>query len=195
MKSDRLSTWRQSTQWRMISREAIKRWNAKRETLPKCGAKRKRDGEPCQQLAKENGRCHFHGGRTGKGADYHRHLFPKGDAPGAEAKLQRKLRQIERDKKAQAKRRAKMSPEQRAAHEHWHRTHQPGPAADRARKRQDRQQAKELRQRIENDEPRPVSDEIKALQAQAAFLEAERDRYRAMAQPEQYQTAGNGVFD
>lgn len=193
MKSDRLSAWRQSTQWRMISREAIKRWNAKRETLPKCGAKRKRDGEPCMQLAKENGRCYLHGGRTGKGTDYHRHLFPNGDAPNAEAKLQRKLQQIERDKKARAKRRAKMSPEQLEAHQQWHRTHQPGPAADRARKRQDRQHAKELRQRMEKEDPRPVSAELAELQRQAAALEAARDHYRRLAEQEQA-NLDRGVF-
>lgn len=193
MKSDRLNAWRQSTQWRMLSREAIKRWNAKRETLPKCGAKRKRDGEPCQQLAKENGRCHYHGGRTGKGADYHRHLFPNGDAPNAEQKLQRKLQQIERDRKTQAKRRSRMTPEQLAAHERWHQTHQPGGGADRARKRQDRQQAEEFRQRITNEQPRPVSDEIKALQAQAAVLEEARDYFRRLAEEEQA-NQDRGVF-
>lgn len=193
MKKGRPNAWQGSTQWRMISREAIKRWNAKRETLPKCGARRKRDGEPCQQLAKENGRCYFHGGRTGKDANYHVHLFPNGEAPDAEKRLQRKLRQIERDRKAQAKRRAEMTPEQLAAHQEWHRAHQPGPAADRARKRQDRQQAKELRQRIENDEPRPVSDEIKALQAQAAALEKARDYFRRLADEEQA-NQDRGVF-
>lgn len=29
---------------------------------PRCGARRKRDGEPCQAAALRNGRCRFHGG-------------------------------------------------------------------------------------------------------------------------------------
>lgn len=194
MKSERLNTWRQSTQWRMISREAIKRWNAKRDTLPKCGAKRKRDGEPCQQLAKENGRCFFHGGRTGKGADYHRHLFPNGDAPNAEVKLQRKLQQIERDKKAQAKRRAEMSPEQRARHKHWHKTHQPGPAAARARGREDRKRSAEIRASLNGDEPKPASPELAELREKAKALEAARDYYRRVAEKRRGEE-DRGVFD
>ncbi|WLR98744.1 hypothetical protein [Shinella sumterensis] len=194
MKKGEPNSWQGSTQWRMISREAIRKWNAKRASLPKCGARRKRDGASCMQLAGENGRCYYHGLRTGKGAKYHVHILPNGDAPDFEAKLHRKLRQIERDKKAQAKRRAAMNPEQLAAHQRWHETHTPGPAAARANKRQDRQQAKELRQRIENDKPRPVSPELAELQAQVAALEERRAHYLRLAE-EQHQPEDNGVFD
>jgi hypothetical protein len=30
--------------------------------LRRCGARRKRDGQPCEVMALENGRCKFHGG-------------------------------------------------------------------------------------------------------------------------------------
>lgn len=194
MKKGQPNSWQRSTQWRMISREAIRKWNAKRALLPKCGARRKRDGAPCQQLAGENGRCYFHGLRTGKGDKYHVHILPNGDAPDFGAKLHRKLRQIERDKKAQAKHRAEMTLEQLAAHQRWHETHAPGKAAARANKRQDRQQAKELRQRIENDKPRPVSPELAELQAEVAALEKARDHFRRLAE-EQHQPKDDGAFD
>jgi hypothetical protein len=31
---------------------------------PRCGAKRKYDGRPCQAPAMENGRCRLHGGKS-----------------------------------------------------------------------------------------------------------------------------------
>ena len=31
---------------------------------PRCGARRKRDGEPCQSPAMPNGRCRMHGGAS-----------------------------------------------------------------------------------------------------------------------------------
>lgn len=195
MKKGQPNVWQGSTQWRMISREAIKDWNAKRGSLPKCGARRKRDGEPCQQLAQENGRCHFHGGRTGKGAKFHVHILPNGDAPDFEAKLQRKFKQIERDRKTQAKRRAAMSPKQLEAHQAWQEAHQPGSAAARTRDRLERQYVREIQANLGKLDERPITPELAELQAQAAHLEAERDRYRAMAMADQTQTTGNGVFD
>jgi len=32
--------------------------------VPKCGAKSKRTGKPCQQPAMKNGRCRLHGGKS-----------------------------------------------------------------------------------------------------------------------------------
>lgn len=193
MRKGKPNSWQRSTQWRMISREAIKEWNAKRGSLPKCGARRKRDGEPCQQLAGENGRCYFHGGRTGKGAKYHMHILPSGDAPDFEAKLYRKLRQIERDKKAQAKRRAKMSLEQLEAHQKWHEAHKPGSAAARARDRQDLQYVREIQARLDKLDDHPITPELAELQRQAAALEEARDHFRQLAEEQQKPTSE--VFD
>ena len=33
-------------------------------TLPRCGAKSKRTGQPCMAVAMANGRCHWHGGKS-----------------------------------------------------------------------------------------------------------------------------------
>jgi hypothetical protein len=41
-------------------RESLDSANA----APRCGARRKRDGEPCQQPAMPNGRCRIHGGKS-----------------------------------------------------------------------------------------------------------------------------------
>ncbi|MBC2773692.1 hypothetical protein H6M51_12530 [Rhizobium sp. AQ_MP] len=188
-----MNTWRQSTQWRMISREAIKRWNAKRETLPKCGARRKRDGLPCSQLAKENGRCHYHGGTTPKGDQWGLVQWPNGKAPDAEAKLQAKLKRIERIRKAKAKRLAAMSPEERQRYDQRAKTHAPGPAAERARRRDDRKRAAEIRASLETPDEKPVSAELAELQRQAAALEEARDHYRRLAEQEQAKQ-DRGVF-
>jgi hypothetical protein len=193
VKKGQPNAWQGSTQWRMISREAIKKWNAKRGSMPKCGAKRKRDGQLCQQLAGENGRCHYHGLRTGKGAKFHVHILPNGDAPNFGAKLQRKLKQIERDRKAQAKRRSRMTPQELAAHEQWHRTHQSGPAAERARRRDERKRAAEIRTSLEKPDDRPISPELAAVQAQVAALEEARDYFRQLAEQEQA-NQDRGVF-
>ena len=47
-----------------------------RDEAPKCGARRKGDHLPCQNLALENGRCRLHGGLTPKGENWHRPRWP-----------------------------------------------------------------------------------------------------------------------
>lgn len=61
----------------------------KAHAAPRCGARRKYDGQPCQAPAMKNGRCYLHGGKS-TGA-------PKGNKNGwkhglrsAEAVAQRK---------------------------------------------------------------------------------------------------------
>jgi hypothetical protein len=131
-----------STRHTLQARDAIMRWHRKvRPTRPLCGAKRKHDGEPCQQIAMENGRCHYHGGRTGSGKDWHKTKWPKGTAPDAGKKLARKLRDQAKAAKARDKRLAAMTPEKRHLYEAWQRSHRPGPAAARAAKRAERKQA------------------------------------------------------
>lgn len=175
-KKGRPSAWQQSAQWREISRAAISRWNARRPFLPKCGARRKRDGEPCQNLASANGKCRVHGGATPKADEWHRTQWPNGKAPDAERKLLAKLKRSERDQRRRDRRLAKMSPEEREAYDRWQRSHKPGSAAERARKRADRRAAADLRASTESAEARPVSPEVAALQAERMRLEAARDR-------------------
>lgn len=179
--------------------EALTRYN--REVRPYrklCGARTKstETHRPCRNLALAgHDRCRIHGGATPKGDQWGLVQWPNGKAPNAEARLQAKLKRIERTRKEKAKRLAAMSPEERQRHDERVRTHAPGPVAARARKRQDREYAREIRSRLEKLDERPISPELAALQAQAAYLVAERDRFRAMVQAEQPQTTGNGVFD
>lgn len=106
--------------------------------------------------------------------------------------MQAKLKRIERDRKAKAKRLAAMSPDERQRHDARAKSHAPGPAADRARKREDRKRAAEIRASLERPEQKAVSPELAELQAKAAALEAARDHYRRLA--EQQQSEDQGVF-
>jgi hypothetical protein len=108
--------------------------------LPKCEARRKQDGQPCQNLALRNGRCRLHGGKTPSGAGWHKPVWPDKGAPNAERKLQSKLRALERAAIKRAERLAKMTPEERARHEKWHRDHPKGSPAMRAAIRQQRRE-------------------------------------------------------
>ncbi|PNG26222.1 HGGxSTG domain-containing protein [Methylocella silvestris] len=129
----------------------MKRINAERLAGPRCGARRKRDGEPCQQLILySNGRCRYHGGKTPKGKHWHKLQLPTADA-GADA-LARKERSVaQRQKKRAAARAAKladMTPEQRAAYDNQFakRVMNPGPAKRRAGIRKQRADAKAFRE-------------------------------------------------
>jgi hypothetical protein len=62
---------------------------------PRCGARRKRDGNPCQQPAMQNGRCRVHGGlstgpRTPEGLARSRRSNWKHGYYSAEAKATRR---------------------------------------------------------------------------------------------------------
>lgn len=149
-----------------------------RPTLPRCGARAKsNEGKPCRQIAMANGRCRYHGGRSPSGADWHRHQFPAKAGPDVEKKLDRKLRQINRDKRAQAKRRREMAAEELQRHEAWHRDHQPGPAGKREMRRREKRTAAEFRRTA--DQERPEAPDVLALRAKAEAIEAERDRLLA----------------
>ncbi|WP_337267886.1 HGGxSTG domain-containing protein [Oryzifoliimicrobium ureilyticus] len=151
---------------RAKARKAILDWRRNvRPLLPKCGAKRRRDGEPCQQIAMENGRCHRHGGLTGSGSDWHKTKFT---GIKSEAKLNRKLRD---QAKAEKKRRARldaMTDEQRAKYEAWQRAHRPGAPTRRAQARKERSDASTLR----FASPAPIDPEIQVIQCEIDRLEA-----------------------
>lgn len=161
-----------------VGRGAITHYNKHiRPLRPRCGAKTKstEDGAPCENLALPSGKCRVHGGATPKGENWHVRQWPKGNAPDAERKLAAKLKRAERDKRRQDKRRAGMTAEERERHERWQRDHKPGPAAERARRRNDRKAAAEIREFLERAEERPISPELAKLQAERERLEAERD--------------------
>lgn len=142
--------WPQSDQFREIARRAITDWNMRRDDLPKCGAKGRKTGEPCRHVAMANGRCYVHGGRTPKGEGWHKPRWPDADAPNAEAKLARKLRDLERSAKKRATRLARMTPEERERHAHWQRTHKPGSPRKRAAEREYRRQNADAAKQFEN---------------------------------------------
>ncbi|TIP24260.1 MAG: hypothetical protein E5X67_29890 [Mesorhizobium sp.] len=144
-KHKRPGGWRGSSAQIAVARAAIIKWNRTRHLQPKCGAARKRDYEPCQNLAMSNGRCHKHGGKTPKGDNWHRPLWPHRDAPGANAKLNRKLNDLQRAAAKRQKRLKRMSSEERATHEQWQKAHRPGSAKARAREKRERQDAKAMR--------------------------------------------------
>jgi len=156
--------WPQSAQFRAIGRAAIAAWNARRPELPKCGARAKSTGEPCQQLALENGRCAWHGGKTGRKDQWHVPQWPSKSSPKASEKLNSKLRDRERQARKRAKRVAAMTPEERQRYEEWKRTHKPGPAGLRASERARRAQSRNARERFATmEEPFPQSAEAQAL--------------------------------
>ncbi|MFG1278329.1 hypothetical protein [Xanthobacter autotrophicus] len=161
----------------------MKRFNLLRRFGPKCGARTKWDGHPCQNHAMANGRCFRHGGRTPSGDAWHQTAWPDPASPNAEAKLHRKLRDSERRAKKRAARLAKMTPEERAAHEAWHRARKPGSAAQRAAAKRERQDAEAFREAIEAPPP-PLSPEramlrrrIEELQAKLAEIRKHEDLF------------------
>jgi hypothetical protein len=157
------SGWRGSLAQIAVGRAAIRSWNAKRHLAPKCGAKAKSHGGPCQQVAMANGRCYFHSGKVGKGENWRKPVWPDGKAPGSAAKLNRKLDDLQRAAAKRAKRVAAMSPDERAAYEHWKRTHKPGSAAARARARRERQEALAVREviaRAASLRPAPTAETV-----------------------------------
>ena len=129
-----------------------------------------------------NGVCYYHGGRTPKGKDWHKPRWPKKTAPDAERKMVARLRDLERAEKQRQKRLAKMSAEERAAFDKWHRERPTGTPAQRAAKKRARQQNEEARAIFaQAQKPRPMSAEVAALQAQIEELEALRAALGAAA--------------
>lgn len=189
-RSDRQQSW-DKFGLPQAGRAALTHYNKHvRPFRPRCDAKRKSDGEPCQNIAPEGrSKCRVHGGATPAGDDWHQRQWPNGNAPDWQRKLNDKLKRAERDQRQKERRLAKMSPEERQRYEEWQKTHKPGPAANRSRRREDRKRAIEVRDSLENVEQKPVSPELAEIQAKAAALEAARDHYRRLAEEEQ-----NGVF-
>ena len=175
IRSQRLRNWQQSAEWREIARQHCLKMNAERRLKPKCGATNKKDGEPCKNLAMENGRCKWHGGKSPKGKEWHKTQFPDGKSRNAVARAERKLADKRRIEKARNKRLASLTPEQRLEYEKWKSAHTPGPKAERERRRQERASNEDLRRRLA--EPHPV-----ILSKEAAALAEERKRLEKMLQ-------------
>jgi hypothetical protein len=165
--SERQRAWYASAQFRMVQREASRQAAA----APKCGAKRKGDGQPCQNPGLENGRCRLHGGLTPKGDRWHVPRWPRAGAPAE--KFDKKRRELDRRRERLAARVAAMTPAEREAYERRSRGARPGTPAERAQRQHDRE-ARKLFAALEAAPPRKQSAEAQALAAEIARLEARR---------------------
>jgi hypothetical protein len=125
-RTGRLDRWRNSAEFRQIARESAKANLAVFDAAPRCGAKRKRDGEPCCKPAMANGRCRNHGGATPSGSAWHVPQYADPSTARGERKLNRKLRAMQRYAETRAARLSAMSDADRERHSAWHKTHPAG---------------------------------------------------------------------
>ncbi|TBB25205.1 hypothetical protein ELH51_27375 [Rhizobium ruizarguesonis] len=182
-----LTAWQKSARFRAIGSEAIRAFHAIRHTLPRCTAVAKVSGERCGNLARPNGKCWCHGGRTPSGDGWHRPVWPN-DGPGGERKLNRKLAAIQRNAKHRERKLAKATAEEREKYEAWGKTHQPGSKVERVRKRKERQDAAAFKTSIETPPKRTSNPELEELETSLA---AARRRAAAL----EIELAGNkGIF-
>lgn len=149
---------------------------------PRCGAKRKRDGLPCEKPGLANGRCRIHGGLTPKGKNWHTVQWPKNGGAAADRKAARKLADLKRRAERLEARLAAMAPAERERYDEWHRRHPTGSPAARAAVRHRRRQAEEIRTMLSKPqcasphdaEIARLGDQIDALKRRAAEIEADR---------------------
>jgi hypothetical protein len=161
-----LDRWRKSAEFRAIASAQAKRNLAAFAKRPRCGAHRRHGQLLCQQAAMENGRCYLHGGRTPKAENWHRPLWPDGNAPEASAKLARKLHDLDRARKRRDRRIAMMSAKERGEYDAWLAAHRPGAPAARAAERQRKRQSAEMAQFLAemfNRPPPPLTAELLEL--------------------------------
>jgi hypothetical protein len=124
--------WLKTDEARARARERMLRLHRDRPNRPYCGARRKYDGQPCQNEASENGRCRFHGGRTPKGKNWHKVTWNKTKRAN---RLAAKLDQLAKRENARNARLAAMTREERANYDHWHQQRPTGSLAERAQKK------------------------------------------------------------
>jgi hypothetical protein len=105
----------------------------------------------------ENGRCAWHGGKTGRKDQWHRLRWPSKSSSNAIEKLNRKLRDRERQARKKAKCLAAMTPEERRRYEEWHKARKPGPPGPRAAERTRRKQNKDMQNLFAAPERRPAA--------------------------------------
>ena len=149
-RADHLLAWTKSPTWRAIASRRAKANLAEFAKRPRCGATCRSTGEPCRNpVIAGRTRCRLHGAATGRGDAWHKPVWPDRNSSNATAKLNRKLRDLQRAADKRAKRFARMTVEERASYDAWARDHQPTTAADRAQKRTLRRQNLDARRSIE----------------------------------------------
>jgi hypothetical protein len=179
-KTSQLDRWRKSDEFRQVARKSAKLNIARFKAAPRCGAARKRDGEPCVNPAMKNGRCGIHGGKTPSGRQWHVVQLPDCSTPAGEGKFNRKLRQQQRDAIKRAERLAAMTADQRAKHDAWHRSHRPGAGAARSAQRARTGQTTQAHLLVNLEPSLPTTDPesirigtaLSAAKARLAALEA-----------------------
>lgn len=174
-RSARQRGWSNSAACAEAARRGSEEAARQRETAPKCGARRKQDGLPCEAPALANGRCRIHGGLTPSGPNWHRVRYPAASAPPA--KLEKKLQEIEQRERRRRSRVAGMSPEERARYEQRRRAMRPRSPTVRAQERQDHEAAKLLSRPAAPASA--VTPEGEWLRAEMRRLDAEATRLTA----------------
>ncbi|MDP3262445.1 MAG: hypothetical protein U1E06_07910 [Tabrizicola sp.] len=144
-----------------------------RQTLPRCGAKRRSDGGACAAIAMSNGRCYLHGGSTPSGKDWHRTQLK--NRSKSTKKLDRKLKDLARRRAKQAARVAAMTPEERARYDAWHAARKPGGPEVRRVAAETREFRDMLAERanatpVETAVAKAIREAIEALERRAARL-------------------------
>lgn len=170
----RQQVWSESAACAEAARRGREQAAIHRETAPKCGARRKEDGKPCEGLALENGRCRIHGGLTPSGSAWHKPRYPAAGAPLA--KLEKKLRELEGRERRRRARVAAMSATDREIYFKRREACRPRSVTERAAERQQREAAEIL------GSPRvsaPESPEIALLRARLAALDLEQAQLEA----------------
>lgn len=170
-----LDWWRRSPEFREIMRQAglraVERW----KRAPKCGARKRSDGEPCRNPGIEpSGRCRFHGGKTPRGKEWHRVTKRETTSDKGAAIDSRKLQNKIKAAAARARRLAAMTPEEREAHRHWQAAHKPGPPGARARMREERRQARSIAAFLAQEKTTAIDPEAAELRAMIEDLERQK---------------------
>lgn len=133
-----ISAWSQSATFREIGRAAITAFNKRRHLRKKCGAKTRGTGDPCQNIAKPNGKCWLHGGLTPKGDNWHVRQVPTGKgSPAAVRKMEAKLARAQKAEQEKRQRLRLATEAEREAYKKWLRARPPGSAIRRAARRLD----------------------------------------------------------
>lgn len=175
----RQRAWWLSVRFREMGRRNCQRLNAQRRTGPKCEATKRSDGEPCQNppLANGSGRCRLHGGRSPAGKQWHVVQFPPVDT----AKFTRKLADVQKRARKLSKRIADMSPDQRARYAAWQRSHQPGSPGARSAARYMADQARAIREIIEQPDA-PGAHDAELAEIDEILVELKRQHAAASEQ-------------
>ena len=176
--SQRQRVWNSSAECAAAGRAGSQKSLEQRDAAPKCGARRKGDHLPCQNLALENGRCRLHGGLTPKGENWHRPRWP--GAGASVAKTDKKLRELERRRKRREEQLAAMSPEERARSEARGRALRPRTKAQRLAAAQAAETKRVLERQRRHAEAEAPSPAVRALEAEIAAL---RSRLAALDTP------------